>query len=131
MVNLHHPSSASGGGGGGGGGGRCGVINARVLQQTVAAKWAVDVINNRSLDRELRIGEKQKVVLFTWYIRQKLVVNQGLAGDLILSRVAKVILLKAELPRWACLKQGWQRGQMYNHFGLETFTGTSCIWKVK
>jgi len=66
LVNLHHPpelvspfsqlstenevdSDES----------SCGAINARVLQQAVAAKWAVDVINNRSLDGELKIGENQ------------------------------------------------------------------------
>ena len=65
-MNLHHPSSLNvngfdlDGGGGGGGGGECGVINPRVLQQTVAAKWAADVINNRSLSQELTIGTRIK-----------------------------------------------------------------------
>ncbi len=55
-MNMHHPSS-------GGDKDECGVINSRVLQQTVAAKWAVDVINNRSLSSELRIGQSYKDIL--------------------------------------------------------------------
>ena len=57
LVNLHHAYSKTGGdlpvfdnpvGGGGSGGGRkCGVINTGVLQQVVAAKWALEVINNQ------------------------------------------------------------------------------------
>ena len=30
------------------------------VQQVLAAKWAVDVINNQSLPHELKIGEKQR-----------------------------------------------------------------------
>ena len=30
------------------------------VQQVLAAKWAVDVINNQSLPHELKIGEKQQ-----------------------------------------------------------------------
>ncbi len=62
-MNLHHPSSPNVNGfdlDGGGGSGECGVINPRVLQQTVAAKWAADVINNRSLSQELTIGTRIK-----------------------------------------------------------------------
>ena len=64
-MNLHHPGETSGdhgpGGGpdgpGGGPGGRCGPVNADAVQQVVAARWALDVINRQSLPHELRIGE--------------------------------------------------------------------------
>ena len=35
----------------------CGFINIDSVQQVVAAKWAVDVINNQSLPNELKIGK--------------------------------------------------------------------------
>jgi hypothetical protein len=35
----------------------CGFINIDSVQQIVAAKWAVDVINNQSLPNELKIGQ--------------------------------------------------------------------------
>ena len=34
----------------------CGQLNMEMVQQVMAAKWAVDVINNQSLPHELRIG---------------------------------------------------------------------------
>ena len=46
LVNLHH-GDADG----------CGLVNIDAIQQVVAAKWAVDVINNQSLPHELKIGE--------------------------------------------------------------------------
>ena len=36
----------------------CTQINMEAVQQVLAAKWAVDVINNQSLPHELKIGEK-------------------------------------------------------------------------
>ena len=33
-----------------------GQVNMEAVQQVLAAKWAVDVINNQSLPHELRIG---------------------------------------------------------------------------
>jgi hypothetical protein len=36
---------------------QCGFINIDSMQQVVAAKWAIDVINNQSLPNELKIGE--------------------------------------------------------------------------
>ena len=50
MVNLHHSQASNGNTG------ECGLINIDAIQQVVAAKWAVDVINNQSLPHELRIG---------------------------------------------------------------------------
>ena len=47
LVNLHHSNGNIG---------DCGLINIDAIQQVVAAKWAVDVINNQSLPHELRIG---------------------------------------------------------------------------
>ena len=35
----------------------CGLINIDAIQQVVAAKWAIDVINNQSLPHELQIGK--------------------------------------------------------------------------
>ena len=58
MVNLHHPSPDPNGVTGSGR--RCGVINSGVVQQVLAAKWAIEVINNRSLSNELKIGENKK-----------------------------------------------------------------------
>lgn len=34
------------------------------VQQVLAAKWAVDVINNQSLPHELKIGKKQRKLKF-------------------------------------------------------------------
>ena len=36
----------------------CSQINMEAVQQVLAAKWAVDVINNQSLPHELKIGER-------------------------------------------------------------------------
>ena len=56
LVNLHHPpkslanevaSDLS----------SCGLINVDAVQQVLAAKWAIDVINNQSLPHELKIGK--------------------------------------------------------------------------
>ena len=47
LVNLHHSQGVGG----------CGTINIDAIQQVVAAKWAIDVINNQSLPHELQIGE--------------------------------------------------------------------------
>ena len=35
---------------------QCGPINVEAVQQVLAAKWAVDVINNQSLPHEIKIG---------------------------------------------------------------------------
>ena len=35
----------------------CGELNMETVQQVMAAKWAVDVINNQSLPHELNIGK--------------------------------------------------------------------------
>ena len=35
----------------------CGHINMEAVQQVLAAKWAIDVINNQSLPHELNIGK--------------------------------------------------------------------------
>jgi len=52
LVDLHdsprNSSSTSGS--------PCGQINMEAVQQVLAAKWAVDVINNQSLPHELKIG---------------------------------------------------------------------------
>jgi hypothetical protein len=51
LVDLHHsPPNASSPG--------CGQINMDAVQQVLAAKWAVDVINNQSLPHELKIGKR-------------------------------------------------------------------------
>ena len=47
LVNLHHSTNTR----------QCGGINLDVVQQVVAAKWAVDIINNRSLSHEPKIGK--------------------------------------------------------------------------
>ena len=39
-------------------GGGCGRLNMETVQLVLAAKWAVDVINNQSLPHELSIGIK-------------------------------------------------------------------------
>ena len=49
LVNLHHDDL--------GGSDGCGTINIDAIQQVVAAKWAIDVINNQSLPHELKIGK--------------------------------------------------------------------------
>ena len=50
---------------------KCSQINMEAVQQVLAAKWAVDVINNQSLPHELKIGEKQKkTTICTKYIFQ-------------------------------------------------------------
>ncbi len=53
-MNLHHPPEDSLGALESE---FCGPINVDALQQVMAAKWAVDVINNQSLPHELNIGE--------------------------------------------------------------------------
>ena len=35
----------------------CGEVNAEAIQQVLAAKWALDVINNQSRHTELKIGK--------------------------------------------------------------------------
>jgi len=49
LVNLHNGDL--------GGTSGCGTINIDAIQQVVAAKWAIDVINNQSLPHELKIGK--------------------------------------------------------------------------
>ena len=58
LVDLHEDAEDVRGGGGGGGGKGCGQINVEAVQQVLAAKWAVDVINNQSLPHELTIGQQ-------------------------------------------------------------------------
>ena len=36
---------------------QCGSIPVEAVQQVLAAKWAVDVINNQSLPHEIKIGK--------------------------------------------------------------------------
>ena len=36
----------------------CGLVNLEAVQKVLAAKWAVDVINNQSLPHELKIGKR-------------------------------------------------------------------------
>ena len=38
----------------------CGELNMDMVQQVMAAKWAVDVINNQSLPHELKIGKNRE-----------------------------------------------------------------------
>jgi hypothetical protein len=57
LVDLHDERGPGEEAGSAGGGGRCGQINVEAVQQVLAAKWAVDVINNQSLPHELSIGE--------------------------------------------------------------------------
>jgi hypothetical protein len=61
LVDLHEeagPEDRVAGGGAAAGG--CGQINVEAVQQVLAAKWAVDVINNQSLPHELSIGQYQR-----------------------------------------------------------------------
>ena len=72
-MNLHHPSQGGGSSAAGDVDGnsvddsenedeedaeKCGPINVEAMQQVMAAKWAVDVINNQSLPHELNIGKQ-------------------------------------------------------------------------
>ena len=64
LVNLHHSPNLEPGDalqenelGSSGQKSVCGFINIDSVQQVVAAKWAVDVINNQSLPNELKIGK--------------------------------------------------------------------------
>ena len=41
----------------------CRQLNLDTVQQVMAAKWAVEVINNQSLPHELNIGEKIMVII--------------------------------------------------------------------
>ena len=41
----------------------CRQLNLDTVQQVMAAKWAVEVINNQSLPHELNIGEKIIIVI--------------------------------------------------------------------
>ena len=57
-MDLHHPNPAANDvEGDGDGGDACGPVNVDSVQQVIAAKWAVDVINNQSLPHELKIGK--------------------------------------------------------------------------
>ena len=47
LVDLHDSGLA----------GECGRLNMETVQLVLAAKWAVDVINNQSLPHELSIGK--------------------------------------------------------------------------
>ncbi len=72
LVNLHHPSQGGGSSAADDVDGnsvddsedeeedaeKCGPINVEAMQQVMAAKWAVDVINNQSLPHELNIGKQ-------------------------------------------------------------------------
>ena len=60
LVDLHHPNPAANDVDGDEGdlGDACGPVNVDSVQQVIAAKWAVDVINNQSLPHELKIGER-------------------------------------------------------------------------
>ena len=57
LVDLHRSSD----------GVTCNQVNMDTVQQVMAAKWAVDVINNQSLPHELHIGEYIIIVtLLQW-----------------------------------------------------------------
>ena len=50
----------------------CRQLNLDTVQQVMAAKWAVEVINNQSLPHELNIGEKIiviiiRILMMAWY----------------------------------------------------------------
>ena len=65
LVDLHHPNPAANDvdgeiGGFGDGADACGPVNVDSVQQVIAAKWAVDVINNQSLPHELKIGKNER-----------------------------------------------------------------------
>ena len=47
LVDLHEAGQKT----------ECGELNMETVQQVMAAKWAVDVINNQSLPHELNIGK--------------------------------------------------------------------------
>lgn len=55
LVDLHHAERSSKTGRSIPG--KCGQININAVQQVVAAKWAVDVINNQSKPYDLKIGK--------------------------------------------------------------------------
>lgn len=57
LVNLHHPVALAKDEEEKEVDSSCGLINIDAVQQVIAAKWAVDVINNQSLPHELKIGE--------------------------------------------------------------------------
>ena len=64
-MDLHHPNPAANDvdgeiGGFGDGADACGPVNVDSVQQVIAAKWAVDVINNQSLPHELKIGKNER-----------------------------------------------------------------------
>lgn len=62
-MDLHHPNPAANDVDGefhnSDGGDACGPVNVDAVQQVIAAKWAVDVINNQSLPHELKIGKNK------------------------------------------------------------------------
>lgn len=51
LVDLHHPSKD------GSPGACCGPINTQAVHQVIAAKWAVEIINNQTSKDDLKIGE--------------------------------------------------------------------------
>jgi hypothetical protein len=77
LVNLHHSQASTGNTG------ECGLINIDAIQQVVAAKWAVDVINNQSLPHELRIGRSTSTqnLFFPTYCQGT--ARQGLAHSVL------------------------------------------------
>ena len=49
---------------------QCGPINLEAVQQVLAAKWAIDVINNQSLPHEIKIGKHINIAIFSMQIRR-------------------------------------------------------------
>ena len=45
----------------------CSQLNLETVQQVMAAKWAVEVINNQSLPHELNIGEEIIIIIILRY----------------------------------------------------------------
>ena len=64
-MDLHHPNPAANDVDGGAVdlGDACGPVNVDSVQQVIAAKWAVDVINNQSLPHELKIGKNKSELI--------------------------------------------------------------------
>ena len=57
---------------------QCGPINLEAVQQVLAAKWAIDVINNQSLPHEIKIGKLlfRLICLRYWFNQNRTILRK-------------------------------------------------------
>ena len=73
---------------------QCGPINLEAVQQVLAAKWAIDVINNQSLPHEIKIGKSISIAIV--YV---ILSNENMEVDFVLFFKSNFLRHMVSFPR--------------------------------